>query len=142
MIDREQLAADLARIHGVRLDADDPVLVSALLNQRLLDEAIVSLEAAVRTSADRITAAATQQMDGAKETAAAFVTHAGEWSAERLRTAADEAGAALLLQIREEVARAERASRTVVRVAWVIGAVGAVVLAGVAGFLLAAFGHG
>ena len=142
MIDREQLAADLARIHGVRLDADDPVLVSALLNQRLLDEAIVRLEAAVRASGDRITAAATQRMDGAREIAAAFVTRAGEWSAERLRAAADEAGGTLLVQIRDEVARAERASRTVVRVAWVTGAVGAVALAGCAGFLLAGFGHG
>ena len=137
MIDREQLAADLARAHGIRLDADDPVLVSALLNQRLLDAAIVRLETAVRASADRLTAAATQQVDGAKETAAAFVTRAGEWSAERLRTAADDAGSALLLQVQQEVARAERASRTAVHIAWIVGGVGAVALAGIGGFLLA-----
>jgi hypothetical protein len=142
MIDREQLASDLARVHGIRVDADDPVLIAALVNQRLLDEAISRLETAVRASADRITAAAAQQVDGAKEIAASLVTRAGEWSAERLRTAADEAGSALLGQLRQEVARAERASRTAVRVAWLLGGVGAVALAGVTGFLIGGLGHG
>ncbi len=144
MIDREQLAADLAKVHGIRVDADDPVLTAALLNQQLLDEAIGRLEIAVRASADRITAAAAQQVDGAKEIAASLVMRAGEWSAERLRTAADEAGSALLGQVRQEVARAEQASRTVLRIAWLIGGVGAVTLSGVIGFLLAGLelGHG
>jgi hypothetical protein len=75
---------------GVRLDADDPVLIAALLNQRLLDEAIGRLEAAVRASADRMTTAATRQMEGARDVAATFVTRVGEWSAERLQAAADE----------------------------------------------------
>jgi Transcriptional activator TraM len=142
MIDREQFAAELARVHGIRIDADDPVLVAALLNQRLLDEAIGRLEAAVRASADRITAAATQHIEGAREIAAAVVARAGEWSAERLQVAADEAGRSLLGQIRKEVAKAERASRIAVRITWISGAVSAVALAGIAGFLLAGFGHG
>jgi hypothetical protein len=83
----------------IRVDPDDPVLVAALLNRRLLDEAISAFEAAVRASADRITAAATPQVDGAKETAAAFVTRAGEWSAERLKIAAQEAGGDLVERI-------------------------------------------
>jgi len=49
-----------------------------------MDQAIDRLESAVRVSVDRITVAAAQQMDGAKEIAASFVTRAGEWSAERL----------------------------------------------------------
>jgi CHASE3 domain sensor protein len=142
MIDREQLAADLAKVHGIKVDADDPVLTAALLNQRLLDEAISRLETAVRTSADRITTAAAQQVDGAKEIAASLVTRAGEWSAERLRNAADEAGNALVGRVRQEVARAERASRNAVRVAWIIIAVGAVSCAGVMGFLIAGVAHG
>jgi len=46
----------------------------------------------------------------AREIAAAFVICTGEWPAERLLAAADEAGGALLLHIREEVAKAERVS--------------------------------
>lgn len=44
MIDREQLASELAKTHGIRVDADDPVLVSTLLNHRLLDEATARLD--------------------------------------------------------------------------------------------------
>jgi hypothetical protein len=142
MINREQLTADLAKIHGIRIDADDPVLVSALLNQRLLDDAIGRLEAAVRASADRITAAATQQVDGAKDAAASLVMQAGEWSAERLRIAADEVGSLLLSEVRQEVNRAERASRSTVRVAWLIITAATVTLAGVIGFIAAGLGYG
>jgi hypothetical protein len=141
MIDREQLAAELTKVHGVRLDADDPVLVAALLNQRLLDEAIARLEVVVRVSADRVTAAAAQQVDGAKDIAASLITRAGDWSADRLRTAAVEASNALLLQVRQEVARAERASRTTVRIAWLVAGMGTIVLAGFTGFLLAGLRH-
>ena len=142
MIDREQLAADLAKVHSIRIDADDPVLVSALLNQRLLDDAINRLEAAVRASADRITVAAAHQVDGAKEIATALVTRAGDWTAERLRTAADEMGNALLSQVQKEVAKAERASRTAVQVVWFTVTVGTVTLAGIIGFVVAGLGHG
>jgi len=140
MIDREQLTADLAKDHGIRIDADDPVLTAALLNQRLMDQAIDRLESAVRVSADRITVAAAQQMDGAKEIAASVVTRAGEWSAERLRTAVEQAASALLVQVRQNAARAERASRIAVCIAWVMGGVVVIALAGIVGFLLAGFG--
>jgi hypothetical protein len=142
VIDRDRLAADLAREHGVRVDPDDPVLTAALLNQRLLDEAIARLETVVMTSADRISTAATRQAEDARNVAASLVTRAGEWSAERLRAAAEEAGIALLAQIQREVLRAERAGRTAVRIAWVMGCLGAIALAGLAGFLSAASGHG
>ena len=139
MIDREQLAADLSRAHAIRIDPDDPVLVAALLNRRLLDEAISALEAAVRASADRITAAAALQVDGAKETAAILVTRAGEWSAERLRIAAQEAGADLVERISEQADRAERAGRAAVRAAWIAFLVTALVVAGAAGFWFGSF---
>jgi len=141
MIDREQLAADLARVNGIRIDADDPILTAALLNLRLMDQAIDRLESAVRVSADRITVAAAQQMDGAKEIAASFVTRAGEWSAERLRTAVEEATNALLAQVGQDAARAERASRIAVRIAWIMSGVGIVAMTGVAGLVLAGFVH-
>ena len=89
-----------------------------------------------------MTAAAAQQVDGAKEIAATLVTRAGEWSAERLRTAADEMGNALLGQMQQEVAKAERASRTAVQVARFIVTAGTVALAGIIGFVAAGLGHG
>jgi hypothetical protein len=139
MIDREQLAAELGRAHGIRVDPDDPVLVAALLNRRLLDEAISALEAAVRVSADRITAAAALQVDGARETAAILVTRAGEWSAERLKIAAQEAGADLVERISEQADRAERAGRAATRAAWIAFLVAALVVAGAAGLWFGSF---
>jgi len=41
-----------------------------------MDQTIDRLESAVRVSADRITVAAAQRMDGAKEIVASFVTRA------------------------------------------------------------------
>ena len=139
MIDRELLAAELSKAHGIRVDPDDPVLVAALLNRRLLDEAISALEAAVRASADRITAAAALQVDGAKETAAALVTRAGEWSAERLRIAAQDAGADLVERISEQADRAERAGRAATRAAWVAFLVTALTVASAGGFWFGGF---
>ena len=39
MIDRNALVSDLAKAYGVRVDVDDPILVAALLNRRLLEDA-------------------------------------------------------------------------------------------------------
>ena len=47
----------------------------------------------------------------------------------------------MVAELRQEAAKAERASRTAVRVAWTVGGLGAVVLAGMGGFLLAGLGH-
>lgn len=137
MTDRERLVAELGQAHGVRVDPDDPILITALLNRRLLDEAMKALEMAVRTAANQMSVASSQQVEAAKLSAAALITDAGKWSADLLRNAATEAGATLLAEMRHEAERAERAGRMAVRVAWTVGGIGAVALAGIAGFWLA-----
>jgi hypothetical protein len=47
----------------------------------------------------------------------------------------------MLTELRRETAKAERASRTAVWIAWVLGSAGAIILAGFAGCLLAGFMH-
>jgi len=141
MIDREQLAAELGKTHGIRVDPDDPVLIAALLNRRLLDEAIGALEAAVRASADRLSVGSMQHIAAANQAALSLITEAGEWSAARLKAATEEAGSALLVQLQRETAKAERASRLAIGVAWAITGMSAIALAGVAGFILAGLGH-
>ncbi|MCW3476245.1 hypothetical protein [Limobrevibacterium gyesilva] len=141
-MDREQLVAELGKAYGIRVDPDDPILVAALLNRGLLDEAIADLAVAVRASADRITAAAAQQVDGARETAASLVTRAGEWSAERLKMAAQEAGTDLVDRMREQADRAERAGRTALWAAWIIALSVTLAAAGAIGIWLAGSGHG
>ena len=70
------------------------------------------------------------------------ITDAGKWSADQLREAATELSASVLRELRPEVAKAEAAVRLSVRIAWVTGSVGAIALAGLAGFLFAGLGHG
>lgn len=76
-------------------------------------------------------------MDAAKETAAMFVTRAGEWSAARLKVAAQEAGIDLVDRMREQADRAERAGHAATLAAWIV--VFAITLAavGACGFWLA-----
>jgi hypothetical protein len=113
MIDREELARD----HGIRIEADDPILVAALLNRRLLDEALLAIEIAVSTAADRAAAAAVQQTDTARQIAAALITRAGEWTADRLTAAAREASDTMTAELTNILARVDRSRRVAVRAA-------------------------
>lgn len=117
MIDREELAAELTREHGIRIEADDPILVAALLNRRLLDEALLAIETAVSAAADRAATASLQQTETARHIAAALITQAGEWSAERLSVAAREASAMMTTELGNILARVERSRRMAVRAA-------------------------
>jgi hypothetical protein len=121
MIDREELAAELARDHGIRIDADDPILVAALLNRRLLDEALMAIETAVNAAADRAAAASVQQTESARQIAGLLITQAGEWSADRLGVAAREASATMTAELTNILARVDRSRRIGVRAA--LGAV-------------------
>lgn len=47
----------------------------------------------------------------------------------------------VLAELRRETAKAERASRTAVWIAWALGSAGTIALAGVGGFLIAGLGH-
>ena len=117
MIDREELAAELTREHGIRIEADDPILVAALLNRRLLDEALLAIETAVSAAADRAATASHQQTETARHIAAALITQAGEWSAERLSVAAREASAMMTTELGNILARVDRSRRMAVRAA-------------------------
>ena len=61
---------------------------------------------------------------------------------EQFREVVRETTAAMLAELHRETAKAERASRVAIRIAWALGSVGAIALAGFAGFLLAGLGHG
>ena len=94
------------------------MLVSALLNHQQLDKAIMAW---TRSCGSRRIVSPWRRRSrwtSGKEIAASLVTRAGEWSAERLKIAAEDASSALLVQARQEAARAE----------------GGVTLAGLGGF--------
>jgi hypothetical protein len=108
----------------------------------LLDEALAELHRAVRSSRDQVSAACLQQIEAAKTAAAALITDAGEWSAERLRDAAAEASNTVIERLREETAKARRAGQIALRAAWATAIIGGLVVAAAAGFWLATISHG
>jgi hypothetical protein len=65
-MEADQLIAEIARTTGLRLDKADPILAAAVINEMLLDRALVKLDRQVKIQADRVTAASTQAVLDAK----------------------------------------------------------------------------
>jgi Transcriptional activator TraM len=141
-MERDRLIAEIARQTGISLDRADPVLAAATINQILLDEARAELQRLLRTSADQLSAASLQQIEAAKTAAAALITDAGTWSAERLREAASEASTTVVERLQQEAVKAEHAGHIALRAAWAAAGISALALAAIAGFVLATIGHG
>ena len=134
------------RKQGIYVHESDPALEASgrhlracVSREQMGRKAIEGLN---KAAADRISAASNQHIEAARQSAAALVTEAGKWSAEQLRETAAEISASILKDLRPEVLKAEVAARVSVRMAWLTGSVGAIALAGLAGFLLAGLGRG
>jgi hypothetical protein len=130
------------RKQGIYVHESDPVLEVAAICELAVADTVKAIEGLNKATADRISAASNQHIEAARQSAAALVTEAGKWSAEQLRETAAEISSSILKDLRPEVLKAETAARVSVRMAWLTGSVGAIALAGLAGFLLAGLGHG
>jgi hypothetical protein len=137
-MDREQLIAAVSRATGVRLDPADPVLAAATINEVLLDQALAKFDRQTKMHTDRMVAASTQMLVDAKKEAEALLTEGSVWAEGRIKAAGESAAAVVLADLRQETAKAERAHRAAVRVAWVTALVGLVILSGLGGIALAA----
>jgi hypothetical protein len=133
----EQLIAEIARETGIRLSTADPVLATAVINEILLDKVLAKLDRVVTAQADRVTAASTQAVVDARKEAEALLTEGGEWAEARIKGAGQEAAAMVLADLRQETAKAERASRAAVRAAWTTAIFGLVILSWWSGMALA-----
>ena len=74
MMEADQLITEIARTTGLRLDKADPILAAAVINEALLDRALVKLDRQVKIQADRVTAASTQAVLDAKKEAELLLT--------------------------------------------------------------------
>lgn len=136
-METDQLIADIARATGLRLDKTDPILAAAVVNEVLLDRALLQLDRQVKFQADRVTAASTQAVVDAKKEAEALLTEAGAWAEARIKAAGETAAGMVLAELRQETQKVEQARRTVIRIALTMTIVGLVVLSGVGGIVLA-----
>ena len=131
-----QLIAEIARTTGIRLDRSDPILAAAVINEVLLDQSLVKLDRHVKAQADRVTAASNQAVIDARKEAEALINEVGDWIDARIRAAGEAAAASVLSNLQRQTQLAERAKRVSVKMAWLMGALGAIVLSGVGGMLL------
>ena len=136
-MDRDQIIAAIARETGVKLSSSDPILAAVAINEVLLDQALAKLDRQVKQQADRVTAASTQIIADAKAAAELIVTEAGAWAETRIKTAGEAAAASVLLTLKQETAKAERAGRAATRAIWIVAVIAAVALSGMAGMMLA-----
>ena len=136
-MERDQLIAEVARTTGVRLNKADPILAAAVINEVLLDRALVKLDRQVTVQADRITAASTQAVLDAKNEAELLLTDAGAWIDARMRAAGEAAAALVLAELRQETQAAQKAARTMVHAACSMVIISFVLLSGAGGIVLA-----
>jgi hypothetical protein len=135
---REELIAAVSRATGIRLEPADPVLAAATINEVLLDQALAKFDRQMKLHADRMVTTSTQMLVDAKKEAEALLTEGGVWAQGRIKAAGESAASVVLADLRQETAKAERAHRAAVRVAWVTALVGLVILSGLGGIVLAA----
>jgi CHASE3 domain sensor protein len=136
-MDAKDLIAAIARETGVRLNAADPILAVAVINELMLDQALAKLDRQVKVQADRVTAASTQAVVDAKKEAEALLTEAGEWIEARITAAGETAAKMVLAELRRETESARKASRSAILAAWVTAMAGLIVLCGLGGMALA-----
>jgi len=137
-MDRDELIAAVSRATGVRFDPADPVFAAATINEVLLDQALAKFDRQMKMHTDRMVATSTQMLVDVKKEAEALLTEGGVWAEVRIKAAGESAAAVVLADLRQETAKAERAHRAAVRVAWVTALVGLVILSGLGGIALAA----
>lgn len=135
-METDHLIADIARTTGLRLDKADPILAAAVINEALLDQALVKLDRQVKIQADRVTAASTQAVLDAKKEAEVLLTEAGEWIEARIKAAGEAAAGTVLAELRQERHAVQKAERAAIRAAWIMAAIGLVILSGIGGVAL------
>ena len=136
-MEADQVIAEIARTTGLRLDKADPILAAAVINEVLLDRALVKLDRQVKIQADRVTIASTQAVSDAKKEAELLLTDAGAWMDSRMKIAVEGAAGLLLAELRQEAKAVQKAGRSMVRAAWFIAVTLLVTLSGVVGVILA-----
>ena len=129
------------RKQGIFVHESDPILEMAAICDATMADTLKAIEGVVKAAADRTSAAAAQTVDASRKAGDALINQGASFLVEQFREVTSEATAAMLTELRRETAKAERASRTAVWIAWVLGSAGAIVLAGFAGCLLAGFIH-
>jgi D-lyxose ketol-isomerase len=133
----DQVITAVKKETGIKLSAADPVLAAAAINAVLLDAALVKLNHSIEAALGKFAAFNAQNEAAAKRAASEVINSAADWLGTRFKEAAQEATAEMLVEMRKETAKAEKASRIAVGAAYASGIIGAGALSAILGFGLA-----
>lgn len=136
-MDKTRLIADIHKETGIRIDEADPLMAAAVINERLLDATLADLRKLVKGAAEQFAAVGVANETAAKRLASEVVNSAADYLGAQFKDAAREAAAEMLVEMRKETARAEKASRVAVRAAYASGIICAGALSAILGFGLA-----
>ncbi len=130
------------RKEGVFIHESDPILEMAAICNVTRADTLIAIEGVVKAAADRTSAAAAQTVDASRKAGDALINQGASFLVEQFREVAREATAAMLAELRREIAKTKEANSTAIHAVWALSSLGAIALAGLAGFLLAGLGHG
>lgn len=133
----DQVITAVRKETGIKLSVADPVLAAAAINAVLLDAALVKLNHSIEAALGKFAAFNAQNEAAAKRAASEVINSAADWLGTRFKEAAQEATAEMLVEMRKETAKAEKASRIAVGAAYASGIIGAGALSAILGFGLA-----
>jgi hypothetical protein len=88
------------RKQGIYVHEGDPVLEVGAICQLAVADTVNAIEGLNKAAADRISAASSQHIEAARQSAAALITEAGQWSADQLRETAAEIFTSILKELR------------------------------------------
>ncbi len=132
----QELIAAVAKKHKLVLGLDDPVLVTVTLNELLLAKYVEKVNAVIETAGARTAAGSAQQIEAAKTIARQIVTGAGDYIAERVKSAALEAQSVLAESGQKQIAELHQIigmARSATRAIWLAAATAVASLSLVAG---------
>jgi hypothetical protein len=129
------------RKQGIHVHESDPILDMATICDVVMADTLKAMEGVVKAAADRTSTAAAQAVDASKSASEVIISQGATFLVEQFREAVHDATVTMLAELRQEVVKAERASRTASRAVWVAGCFSAAGLSALAGFVVAGLGH-
>jgi hypothetical protein len=129
------------RKQGIHVAEGDPVLELVSICEIALAETVQVIERITKQQADRVAAASTRAVADAENVSEKLVTEAGIWAETRIKAAGEAAAAMVIREIRSDLLKAQRASRTAISAAWITGIMSGITLCGLLGSVFASLLH-
>jgi hypothetical protein len=136
-MDVNEIIAEVAKRNRVILAPTDPVMVIATIAELQNEAGRKALATVVTEALDQVSAGTEQQIEAARKIGEAIITGAAQWSADQIRQAGEHAAERVRAEVKALDQHAARGERKAVYAASVAVAAVILLVAAVAGYILA-----